>query len=57
MKKYVEKFVSQEIDIDTAVYLTESHLEQLGVNTIGGRLRFMAAIKALKGSKKVRTVA
>ena len=47
MKKYAEKFVAQEIDMETVQFLSESHLEQLGITTIGARLRFMAAIKTL----------
>jgi len=48
MKKYAEKFVVQEIDMDTLPYLTESHLEQLGVPTLGARLRILSAIKGPK---------
>lgn len=48
MKKYADKFVTQEIEVDTLPYLTESHLESLGVSTLGARLRILAAIKELK---------
>lgn len=48
MKRYVDKFISQEIDMDTLPLLTESHLEQLGIPTMGARLRILAAIKELK---------
>lgn len=53
MKQYVEKFVSQEVDMDTLPYLTESHLEQLGVTTIGARLRLMSAIHQLSTKKSI----
>jgi len=49
MKKYVEKFLAQEIEMDTLPFLTEQHLETLGVSTLGARLRILTAIKALKG--------
>lgn len=52
MKKYTESFVSQEIDMDTIPYLTEAHLEQLGVTTVGARLRILAAAKALQGKHR-----
>jgi len=48
MKKYVDKFISQEIDVDALPLLTESHLEQLGVSTIGARLKILASIKSLR---------
>eukprot|EP01114_Cavostelium_apophysatum_P020580 TRINITY_DN6940_c0_g1_i1.p1 TRINITY_DN6940_c0_g1~~TRINITY_DN6940_c0_g1_i1.p1 ORF type:complete len:531 (-),score=115.10 TRINITY_DN6940_c0_g1_i1:20-1612(-) len=48
MQKYIEKFVAQEIDVDTLPYLNESHLETLGVSTLGARLRILAAIKEAK---------
>jgi len=51
MKKFAEKFVAQEIDMEIVPFLTEVHLEQLGVNTIGARLRILQAIKALKESE------
>ena len=50
MKKFAEKFVAQEIDMEIVPFLTEGHLEQLGVNTIGARLRILQGIKALKGN-------
>ena len=50
MKKYAEKFIAQEIDMDTVIYLNENHLEQLGVTTIGARLRILAAINSIKGT-------
>eukprot|EP01118_Nematostelium_gracile_P014914 TRINITY_DN5893_c0_g1_i1.p1 TRINITY_DN5893_c0_g1~~TRINITY_DN5893_c0_g1_i1.p1 ORF type:complete len:479 (-),score=121.39 TRINITY_DN5893_c0_g1_i1:67-1503(-) len=52
MKKYLEKFVEQEIDMDTLPYLTENHLERLGVPTLGARLRVLAAIQNLKEEKQ-----
>lgn len=48
MKKYADKFISQEIDMDTLPLLTEKHLEELGIPTMGARLRIVAAIKELK---------
>jgi hypothetical protein len=29
LRKYVDKFVHEEIDVDTLPYLTEEHLEKL----------------------------
>eukprot|EP01119_Soliformovum_irregulare_P021950 TRINITY_DN7398_c0_g1_i2.p1 TRINITY_DN7398_c0_g1~~TRINITY_DN7398_c0_g1_i2.p1 ORF type:complete len:523 (+),score=127.99 TRINITY_DN7398_c0_g1_i2:78-1646(+) len=45
MKKHAEKFVAEEIDLETLPHLTESHLEHLGITTIGSRLRIMNAIR------------
>jgi len=50
MRKYLDAFVAQEIEMDTIHYLTEQHLEQLGVSTLGARLRLLAAIKDLKAA-------
>jgi len=49
LKKYVEKFIAQEIDVETLSFLTEHHLEQLGVATLGARLKILLAIKSLQG--------
>jgi len=55
MKKYAEKFTAQEIDMDTLPYLTETHLEQLGVAPLGSRLRIVAAIKSLQQDSEEET--
>lgn len=48
MKRHAEKFVKEEISIPVLEYLTEDHLEKLGVGTIGERLTILAAINKLK---------
>lgn len=50
MKKYLEKFVEHEIEVDTLPFLTEQHLDQLGITTVGARLRLMHAIKNLSNA-------
>jgi len=52
LKKYVEKFIAQEIDVETLSFLTEHHLEQLGVATLGARLKILLAIKSMQGEPK-----
>jgi hypothetical protein len=49
MRKYLEAFVQAEIDLTVLPYLTEHHLEQLGVTTLGPRVKLMAAINKFKG--------
>jgi len=44
LKKYAEKFVKEEISMDLLPLLTEEHLVQMGVSTIGSRLRILSAI-------------
>jgi len=48
MKKYAEKFIAAEVDVDILPYLTEQHLEQLGITSLGQRIRIMATINKLK---------
>jgi hypothetical protein len=45
MKKYVEKFISEDIEVDVLPFLTEHHLEALGVSPLGARLKLLNAIK------------
>jgi hypothetical protein len=35
--------------MDTIPFLTEAHLEQLGIATLGARIRILNAIKEYKG--------
>jgi len=51
MRKYAEKFVREEIDIKTLPGLNETHLERIGVSTIGARLHILNAIAALTEKK------
>lgn len=51
MGQYSHHFVREEISMDLLPLLTEQHLaEQLGVGTIGARLRLMKAIERLNPS-------
>jgi len=47
LRKYAEAFVREEIAVDMLPLLTEEHLKQLGVNTIGARLQFKSYVRAL----------
>lgn len=47
LRKYVETFVREEITVEMLPMLTEDHLKQLGINTIGARLQFKNYIQAL----------
>jgi len=51
MRKYAEKFVREEIELNTLNGLTEAHLERMGVTTIGARLHILHAINALNEKK------
>jgi hypothetical protein len=42
-----DTFVAQDIDVSVLPSLTETHLRELGVTTIGARLRIIAAAKEL----------
>eukprot|EP00026_Physarum_polycephalum_P007434 Phypoly_transcript_07494.p1 GENE.Phypoly_transcript_07494~~Phypoly_transcript_07494.p1 ORF type:complete len:511 (-),score=89.38 Phypoly_transcript_07494:100-1416(-) len=54
--QYAPHFVREEINMDILPFLTEQHLaEQLGVTTIGARLRIMRAIERLAPSKNGAT--
>lgn len=57
LRKYVDKFVHEEIDVDTLPYLTEEHLEKLGVSTIGARLKILAAVDQLRDEQAGRALA
>lgn len=50
MKQYTEKFSAHEIDVDLLPSLTEQHLQQMGVTTVGARLRIMNAVKGMPQS-------
>jgi len=52
MKKYVEKFISEDIEIDVLPFLTEMHLQALGVAPLGARLKLLNAIKHTWRKKK-----
>jgi hypothetical protein len=45
-----DTFVAQDIDVSVLPSLTETHLRELGVTTIGARLRIIAAAKELDSS-------
>ena len=56
MGQYAQHFVREEMNMDILPFITEQHLaEQLGVATIGARLRIMRAIERLTPSKLDRT--
>jgi hypothetical protein len=56
MGQFAHHFVREEINMDILPFITEQHLsEQLGVATIGARLRIMRAIERLTLSKLDRT--
>lgn len=49
LSKYEDMFEQHELDHPSVIKeLTEAHLDQMGVKTVGGKLRIMAAIKALQ---------
>jgi SAM domain (Sterile alpha motif)/Galactose oxidase, central domain len=55
MAQYAPHFVREEINMDILPFITEQHLaEQLGVVTIGARLRIMRAIERLAPNKQDR---
>jgi hypothetical protein len=43
-----DSFVAQDIDLSVLPSLNETHLRELGVTTIGARLRIIAAAKELE---------
>eukprot|EP01102_Stenamoeba_stenopodia_P013634 TRINITY_DN444_c0_g1_i1.p1 TRINITY_DN444_c0_g1~~TRINITY_DN444_c0_g1_i1.p1 ORF type:complete len:541 (-),score=56.77 TRINITY_DN444_c0_g1_i1:49-1671(-) len=48
MKKYYDLFVREEIDISVLPYVTEQHLEKIGVTSLGARLQLVNAINQYK---------
>jgi len=48
LRKYADKFIHEEISVDTLPYLTEDHLEKMGVSTIGARLKILAAVDQMR---------
>lgn len=47
--KYEELFIEHELDTPAVIKeLTEAHLDQMGVKTVGAKLRIIAATKALQ---------
>jgi hypothetical protein len=48
MKKYVELFVREEIDMSVLPFVTEHHLERIGITSLGSRLQLVNAILMLK---------
>ena len=46
------QFVAEEIELDALTLLTDSHLEKLGVNKLGARLKILNAIKQAYRKKK-----
>ncbi|KAL6062754.1 SAM domain (Sterile alpha motif) domain containing protein [Balamuthia mandrillaris] len=48
MRQYVDNFTREEITLEVVPLLTETHLEKLGVSTMGARLRILSAIEELK---------
>jgi len=45
--KYAETFIREEIKLDMLPLLTDEHLKQLGINTIGARLKFKSYIRSI----------
>lgn len=45
-----QQFVREEVTMEALPFLTEQHLEQLGVTSLGVRLKLLGAIKALQGT-------
>jgi class 3 adenylate cyclase len=56
LEQYVEVFEREQIDPDSAPYLTEANLKDLGL-PMGPRARFLAAIQALAPSARPASVA
>jgi hypothetical protein len=50
LAKFVDVFQQNEISIDVLPYLTETHLEKMGVPTIGARLKILSSIAKQKGT-------
>jgi len=58
MGRFAPNFVKEDIDMDLLQHLTEQQLaENLGVNTIGARLRIMRAIAELASSRSTPSFA
>jgi hypothetical protein len=44
---YLGNFLGAELDMETLPLLTETHLEKMGIATMGGRLRVLAKLRTL----------
>lgn len=44
---YADAFVAQDISLDVVPLLSDAHLRELGVSTLGARLRLLAAARLL----------
>jgi N-acetylneuraminic acid mutarotase len=53
MGMWTDHFIKQELDLDVLPFLTEKHLMDMGVNTLGARLRLLAHIKNLTQSGEI----
>mmetsp|Transcript_1445 Transcript_1445/g.3128 ORF Transcript_1445/g.3128 Transcript_1445/m.3128 type:complete len:226 (+) Transcript_1445:128-805(+) len=50
---YSEMFITNNINGETAASLTESHLKEMGVNSIGDRVKIINALETLKKAKAI----
>jgi len=50
---YAETFITNNIDGTTASSLTESHLKEMGIKTIGDRVKIINALETLKKAKAI----
>eukprot|EP00027_Filamoeba_sp_ATCC50430_P003209 CAMPEP_0168555454 /NCGR_PEP_ID=MMETSP0413-20121227/8345_1 /TAXON_ID=136452 /ORGANISM="Filamoeba nolandi, Strain NC-AS-23-1" /LENGTH=463 /DNA_ID=CAMNT_0008586309 /DNA_START=416 /DNA_END=1805 /DNA_ORIENTATION=+ len=48
LKQYTEAFVQNNIEMDSLSYLTEDHLEKLGISSLGHRIKIMKQINLEK---------
>ena len=53
LRKYVDAFVREEITVDMLPLLTDDHLAQLGIVTIGAKLQFKSFIDALQHDQQL----
>src|SRR6266404_1705921 len=56
LEQYAEAFEREQIDPDSASYLTEANLKDLGLS-MGPRARFLAAVQALSPSVRPTSLA
>lgn len=48
LRKFSDTFIREEITVEMFPLLTEEHLKQLGVNTIGARLQFQTFVQNMQ---------
>lgn len=50
LQRLIPKFEAEEIDVSVLPLMTDEHFEQLGVNTLGAKLRLSKAIQGLRNA-------